>query len=272
MREKVNMLIDSVKGEIGKIVLEEATPALVGEILKGTVVEAATEVAGIVAPGVGNIMLSYKQKKLEKNFEIFLSKMVDHQDEINKRLEKLETERKMELQKNYFGLLADYAMQSKQEEKIEFIVNGFVNIAGAVLFGTDLVLLYYDVLDQLNLLDLRILRLYAVPRYLGDEDENTDDIVKISREYDLDFSQLDMIKEKLVRLGLLERKNDISLEENVKYISEYLEDLSKGKKNSKLKRLNKMSRSESYKITSFGHRFFRFFCGIVEERSEGLTD
>ena len=90
MGERLNNLIDSAKGELGKILMEEAGPAIAAEMVKGTAVEIIGEAAGIVIPGVGNMMLSYKQKKLERNYELYISKIVENQDAINARLEKLE--------------------------------------------------------------------------------------------------------------------------------------------------------------------------------------
>lgn len=60
MGERLNNLIDSAKGEVGKVLMEEAAPAITVEMVKGTAVEIIGEAAGIAIPGVGNMMLSYK--------------------------------------------------------------------------------------------------------------------------------------------------------------------------------------------------------------------
>lgn len=263
MGDRINMLIDSAKGEIGKILLEEATPVVVGEMLAGTALEALTEAAGVAIPGVGNMMLSYKQKKMEYNFELYVSKIVEKQDDINKRLEKLEDQKRIAIQHKYFGLIADYASQAKQEEKIDFIVNGFVNIAGDVIDQEDTVLMYYDTLDQLTLLELRVLRVYTSSMYFSNG--NVETIPDIMSSCDLDYSQMNMIKEKLARLGLLESKNDADMDENMRNVMKYLEEVTKGKKNPKLKNLKKISKSESYKLTSYGRKLYLFFSEIAKE-------
>lgn len=262
MGVKLNGMIDAAKGEIGKILLEEAAPAIVVEMVKGTTIECIGSAAGTVIPGVGNMMLSYKQKRLERNFELYVSKIVERQDEINERLSKLEEACKEEIQGTYFGLVADYASQTKQAEKIDFIVNGFVNIVGGVLMQEDSVMMYYDTLEQLTMLDLRILKLYMHLLLIHTDEENEDDISKIMDDYQLDNYQIAMIKEKLERLGLLQSRNDLDMDENIKNMAKYLEEVAKGKKNAKLKKLNKISKSESYKITSYGRKFFKFFCEI----------
>ena len=167
MDEKIKMIIDSAKGEVADILLEEAAPSLMSELLKGTVLEMASGAAGIMIPGVGHIMLSYKQKKLEKRLERYLAKIVENQDEINERLGKLEKSQRDEVKSNYFGLIADYAAQAKQEEKIDFIVTGFINISAGRNLQEDTILMYYDTLDQLSLLDLRVLKIYVYPASLG---------------------------------------------------------------------------------------------------------
>ena len=203
------------------------------------------------------MMLSYKQKKLEKNYELYISKIVENQDAINARLEKLEEEKKKEIQSNYFGLIADYASQEKQQEKMNYIVNGFINVTGNVLSQEDTILMYYDTLEQLTILDLRVLRLYIA----CDEDVQT-----IMEDYKLDYSQLGMIKEKLSRLGLLESKNDLDMDENMRNVAQYLEDVTKGKKNPELKRLKRISKFESYRLTSYGEKLYQFFLGLLIQK------
>ena len=269
MCEKIKMIIDSAKGEVAEILLDEAVPKVVSELLEGTVFEAVSEAAGIMIPGVGHIMLSYKQKKLEKRLERYLEKIVEKQDEINARLGKLEDSQRDEVKSNYFGLIADYAAQAKQEEKIDFIVTGFINISSGKILQEDTILMYYDTLDQLNLLDLRVLKTYVHPAPLGDE--SADDIHHIMEDYSLDFSQVAMLKDKLVRLGLLESRNDADMDENIRNMAQYLEDISKGKKNARLKKLKRISKSESYRATTYGRKFFAFFTEISDaKRSDAI--
>ena len=42
-------------------------------------------------------------------------------------------------------------------------------------------------------------------------------------------------------------------------MAQYLEDLTKGRKNPKLKKLKRISKMESFKITRYGREFFDFF-------------
>ena len=90
-------------------------------------------------------------------------------------------------------------MKSKKK-KIGLIVNGLTNIAGGINWQEDVVLMFYDTLSQLNLLDLRLLKLYA-STYI--ERDDNDDIYKLMNECQIDNSQAGMIREKLERLGLI---------------------------------------------------------------------
>lgn len=72
MNDKIKDLLDSAKGEIGDILLEEVAPSVAEEaakqMLQGAAVEVASQAAGLVIPGVGNMILSYKQKKNGKKY------------------------------------------------------------------------------------------------------------------------------------------------------------------------------------------------------------
>lgn len=266
LNDRIKDLIDSAKGEIGNILLEEAAPGIVEEaakeVLKGTALEIVSQGAGLVIPGVGNMVLSYKQKRMERNIEKFLEKIVLRQDELNKKLETLEKEQIKRFGNDCFGLVADYVLNVRQEEKIDYIVNGFVNLSGDQDVGLDKIMIFYDALDQLSMLEIRTLKVYYTNRFIGCDYE--DSIVQIMEDYKMDNSQMRMIKEKLERLGLVENRNEDIIRENIQNMANYLEDINKGKKKPKLKRLNKIRNTDSYKITSFGNRFIEFF--VNEEK------
>lgn len=71
-----------------------------------------------------------------------------------------------------------------------------------------------------------------------------------------------MIKEKLVRFGLLENKNDIKQDENIDSIIDYIQAVSKNKDSDAkraLRKMKKVSRQDSYTITKYGRSFVKFF-------------
>lgn len=232
--EKIKELTEPAVGPVMDMVSEM--------LLDGTV--------GALVPGVGNLILSYKQQRTEKNLEMFISQIVARQDEFNDRLSKLDTEKLQKITKHYFGIVTDYVLDVRQQEKIGFIVNGYINMAGINDLNDDVVIMYYDVLEQMTLLDIAVLKSHHV-KFFNDE-SNTEYLESLI------FGQRRLIHEKLLRLGLLSSENEKRMDGNVQNIGSYLQDVQKGKKNAKLK-YEKMRGSDSYRFTDYGRRFLEFF-------------
>lgn len=208
-------------------------------------------IASVIIPGAGNMILAYKQNRMERRIEDTLQMLVDRQNEFNDAVNNLQSEvAKSDIKGKYFGMLMDYAIDEPQEEKVKYLVNGYINVARIPHPKEDVVRSFYDTLAQMNLLDLRVFRIYSP--FKNDSDNAYD----VMNDYEIDTFQYDMIREKLARLGLIYSKNDQQREANTDAIVSYLEDLSKGKK-TKLK-TKKISKSESYRISSYGKRFIKF--------------
>ncbi len=210
---------------------------------------------GAVVPGVGNIMLAYKQQRAENNILNFINQIIARQNELNEKLEGLENDKLRTIQKHYFGIVSDYVLDVKQQEKIKYLVNGYINLAGEKETKEDVIILYYDTLDELSLLDIRILKLYGDIIVLGDK--RSDSAYDVIRDYGIDEGQYRMVQEKLVRLGLLIDKNEEKLEKNLKNMADYIENLAKGKK--VRFKYDKLYNSKLYHITKYGRSFINFF-------------
>ncbi len=222
-------------------------------------------IAGSVVPGVGNMILAYKQNRMERRVEETLKMLIERQDEFNAVVNSLEDEiAKKDVEGKYFEMLMDYSLDEPQDEKIKYLVNGYINVARIPHPQEDVVRSFYDTLKQMNLLDIRVFRLY------NPFNNNDDNAYVIMQDYKIDEYQYNMVREKLARLGLIYSKNDLQRDENTDAIVSYLEDLSKGKK-AKLK-AKKVSRSESYRMSSYGNRFIKFieseYNGEVENGEE----
>lgn len=261
LENKIQDLISATKGVMGEVLAEDAIPKLAEEMLKGTVLEATSGAFSMLSPRIGGIMVAYQQRRWERNWEKYISLIYERQREFNERLEKLDTEMRKKFRYDFFPLVSDFVQSEKQEEKIGLIVNGLTNIAGGINWQEDVVLMFYDTLSQLNLLDLRLLKLYA-STYI--ERDDNDDIYKLMNECQIDNSQAGMIREKLERLGLIQSKNEEKIYENIENVIKYVEDIAKGKKDPKLKRIKNVPKSESYRITSFGLKFIKFFMKSYE--------
>ena len=149
--------------------LKEITEPAVGPVMDMVADLALEGVAGVVVPGVGNLILSYKQQRTEKNLEMFVSQIVARQDEFNARLNALDPEKLQKITKHYFGVVTDYVLDVRQQEKINFIVNGYINMTSMDNLNDDVVITYYDTLDQLTLLDIAVLKSHYITYF---QDEN----------------------------------------------------------------------------------------------------
>lgn len=107
MGKKINDLIDAAKGTVGEILSEDAAPALIAELLEGTVLESATGIMGAVSPRIGGLMVAYKQKRWERNWETYIAEIVQRQQEINDRLQKLEQEKVENFKNKVFPIVSD---------------------------------------------------------------------------------------------------------------------------------------------------------------------
>ena len=243
------------KEKIEEIVAPAVGPVM--DMVSDLVLDGA---AGAMIPGVGNLILSYKQQRTEKNLEVFIKQIVARQDEFNEKLNRLDIDKLNKITKHYFGLVADYVLDVKQQEKIRYIVNGYLNLTDVDPLNDDGVIMYYDTLDQLTLCDIAILKEHYNPV-----------ISQQSLKLSLVPGQIRLINEKLVRLGLLASLNDEKIEKNLKAIGEYLENIDKGKRNSRLK-LKRFWGTDSYKITSYGIRFIDFFIDKHQNVSAKETD
>lgn len=238
--------------------IQDLTSAAVGptlEIVADTLIDG---VAGAVIPGVGNMVLSYKQNRMERRVEETLRKLVDRQDELNQAIENLSDDMKREVKGTYFEMLMDYSISEPQVDKIDYLVNGYINVAKAQNPQEDVVRNFYDTLEQMNMLDIRVFKLYTF--------DVNDNAYNVMNDYQIDTYQYNMVREKLVRLGVIYSKNDMQRDGNIDAILSYLEDLGKGKK-AKL-RAKKVSRSESYRLSSYGNRFMKFIKTKYEEQPQ----
>ena len=103
-------------------------------------------VAGTIVPGVGNIILSYKQNRLERRIEETIQMLIDRQDELNQKILSLTDEiDQQNIKGKYFEILMDYAINEPQEEKIKYLVNGYINIAGIPHPQEDVIRIFYDI-------------------------------------------------------------------------------------------------------------------------------
>lgn len=200
-----------------------------------------------------NILLSYKQHRLERNVLNILRIIQSKQNELESRMNEL-LENNPLYTRQITEALLDNIVDEIQEKMIEYNVNGYINLLKANHTNIDLGLMFFKTMTQLNDLDIRILKVYSNLKTDGES------IVSICNELDLELNQIQFIKEKLELFGLLqsrkEEMNDDNLDKIVKYLEKVKRENRKESPNAvKVPSLKRVSASDSYRITPFGRHY-----------------
>lgn len=204
--------------------LKKEATGLVGEV---------TIDAGLsFIPGISGAIQAYKRKQIESNMEKTIEQITHRMDEIENNLASKSYECNETINK-LFGYVLDFIQDEPQVDKIEYFINGFVNLTKHESITDDFVLTYYDLMKDLRMVDLAVLRLYCNPH---DENSNWNSFENVMEYYGLTIDQYDSVRNNLFRLGLLttikdkESMNDLdTLFESVKTIQKYLDKKEKGK-------------------------------------------
>lgn len=256
-RYKLKDLMDATKEEVGKEVVEKLLPAVVQEagnfLFDKCVGMLACEMVGSVVPVANNVLLSYKQHRLERNVLNALNIVQNRQTEIEYKMnELLENNRAFITQVT--EALLDNIVDEIQEKMVEYNVNGYINLLKSDHTNIDLGLMFFKTMSQLNDLDIRILKVYSNLKTDGES------IVSICNELNLELNQIQFIKEKLERFGLLQSRHEEMNDDNLDNIVKYLEKVKREnrKKNPndvKVPNLKRVSGTDSYRITSLGRHY-----------------
>lgn len=161
----------------------------------------AYQVIGSVLPVANNILLSYNQHRLERNVLNALNIVQNRQTELENRINELLEYNPLYTRQITVALL-DNIVDEIQEKMIEYNVNGYINLLKADHTNIDLGLMFFKTMSQLNDLDIHILKVYSNLKTDGES------IVSICNELDLELNQIQLIKEKLERFGLLQSRNE----------------------------------------------------------------
>ncbi|HFK1459201.1 TPA: hypothetical protein ACGXMC_004971 [Bacillus cereus] len=234
------------------------------ESVTSLVAELAIDGVASIVPGLSGVYGSLKRAKLERNMQTFSEDLASKITELQANLENKTSEQKQQIDKLY-GYVMDYVIDEQQEDKIKYMVNGFVKLTEHEDVTEDFVLTYYDVLKELRIVDIAVLRLY---NYSYDQERLTfEDVMK---QHGLSYDQYDSIKNNLFRLGILTTKTEKkilddlkNLFQSIKDIHDYLEKQSKGKRTSNLK-LKKLNSRDSFEISKFGRDIVEFFFNLEE--------
>lgn len=213
----------------------------------------ACQIVGSVVPVANNVLLSYKQHRLERNVLNILRIIQSKQNELESRMNEL-LENNPTFITQITEALLDNIVVELQEKMVEYNVNVYINLLKSDYTNIDLGLMFSKTMSQLNDLDIRILKVYSNLKTDGES------IASICNELDLELNQTQFIKEKLEPVGLLQSRNEEMNDDNLDKIVKYLEKVKKenrkkSPKDVKVPSLKRVSASDSYRITPLGRHY-----------------
>ena len=257
MKEQITDLAVAIKDEGIKALLENetfrtVTTSLVQQVIKDQAGTLIGSIISAVSPRFHGIWLSYKQNRFERNITRMISELFRQVEDIKILYAALSDEMKELYRTKYTEMMLDNIVDEQQPEKIKWNVNGFVRMMTNDA-NENIMKMFFDTLSELTVLDVDLLKAYRV----WDSTHPND----IAQKYGINRDQLKMVKEKLVRLGLMNRRNDVQRDKNLDEIVDYLEKSEKDAKSNKPKgvklpnSIKKISNSESYEISRLGFSF-----------------
>lgn len=213
----------------------------------------ACQIVGSVVPVANNVLLSYKQHRLERNVLNILRIIQSKQNELESRMNEL-LENNPTFITQITEALLDNIVVELQEKMVEYNVNVYINLLKSDYTNIDLGLMFSKTMSKLNDLDIRILKVYSNLKTDGES------IASICNELDLELNQTQFIKEKLELVGLLQSRNEEMNDDNLDKIVKYLEKVKKenrkkSPKDVKVPSLKRVSASDSYRITPLGRHY-----------------
>lgn len=238
--------------EIFDITAEPAANLLASVFLNGVV--------GSLVPGAVSTLMAYRQKRSEKMFEAFMIECNNRQDDFEKKLKEFDERTLRWFQNTAFPLVSDYVLNCNQEDKIEYLVTGFINVAKNPHMHENTILFYYDLLDRLSFLELIILKNKS--QLYKDDSAVYQKYVDKEMIFDGTFEN---INHKLESMSLVETREGKSYREvinSIVQLYDYIKDLNRNtnRKITLPKTKLKKSSFTSYVLTKTGRRFISFFC------------
>lgn len=231
--------------------------------------EIGFETALSFVPALGGAISTYRTHRAIRNLELQVQQLAEYQEAIQKNLNTMSVEVRRELDKVFLYML-EKTVNEKQEQKIQFLTNAFINITKHSEIDVDVSYIYFDTLEQLTFLDIKVLveisKSYFYYYLHPDEQPDTT----------INDEQFSAIKSNLYRLGLAENKFEKDLAEDLGNTNTTLEELrkaiielqevhskSRGKitaiKNKTKAKVSKVKARDKIVISDFGKEMIEFF-------------
>lgn len=239
--------------------------------LQGAANILADSIVGAVAPGALSLVVNYRLNRMQRNVRYLIDELASNPDVVNGRLDALEpVVRSKFVEGPYRDAFLDSVVNENESEKVFQSVNAFVNLMDQENPSDSFVLTFFDDLSRMSMLDVRVLKLHYRNPLTGFEPE--DDCLKLTTEEGVDDGQYRIVREKLCRLGLLGSRNEEKREKNLEATQEVVAELLKqlDKKNPRLPkppRIQRISRSDSFFITSLGRHYLELIRPVSENQA-----
>lgn len=196
---------------------------------------------GSIAPYIGSAITTHRINRLKKHLEGYGQRLVIIEEKLIHKDDKFV----QFLQEKVFPFILEDMMNEAQDEKIEFLINGFENIINREFTDQDKIIAYCDVLRQLRIDELKRLITYTQEyKRLGLSNIKHLHPNATKEEYEEYYENkayARYIDNRLINLGLIE-----------------IELSAKGSTWGDLSKVTNPSNA-SKRITSFGLRLIRFF-------------
>ncbi|MEW4354309.1 hypothetical protein AB1I63_05335 [Streptococcus pneumoniae] len=222
-------------------------------------------------PALGNAISSYKTNRAIKNLEIQIKQLQEHSEALQRNLNIMSVEVKRDLDKLFLYML-EKTVTEKQQEKIQYFTNAFLNLSSHTKIDVDISYIYFDILEQLTYLDIQVLVDMSKSSFYYYQHPEEEPDKTISPE------QYRAIRSNLYRLGLAENNLDKELREDLEAVRDPLSELREAvielqtvflKPTSKPKirslksrsqaKVQKLKSKDKVKISSFGREMIEFF-------------
>lgn len=117
----------------------------------------ANALVGQVIPGAATFVLGWKQKRTERMMSQAIDELKNQIMEINNSLKEMKESQIFFVSEKLFPIVLDNIENESEEDKIKYIINGFISSINNDITELDLILSYYDIINELRMIDIRIL-------------------------------------------------------------------------------------------------------------------
>lgn len=263
--------------EVGIELIKEATLEASREIGASVLLDVGSSMIPAIGPAISNFKTNMRIKNLEK----MLSELNKRHDELSVKFES-HSESNKEILDNIFSMVVEKISSLWQDEKIEYMINGYSELLEVENPSFDTAYLYFDTLDKLTILDIEALKLsYNVQTIFYEPEGESSNYIDILNKFDIDYSQYNAVRQNLFRIGLLENEYDKKLDKDIDNLVTAVSDIRKtvaslqdiafGKRSAKISKLSsksqiKMKAKDRLKISKFGRDFISFFIAKDDDK------